>query len=991
MTWSFMNRQSQLWMATLWSGGLLMTLWPGVATAETTLQNSVCKDGITWTFSAPVPVGQFVNGDYYVVGPVTITAIDPAPQTSAPYMNGSVKNLPTPNNYSSFDQRLNDGTDQSWNFDPAWRQYPPINLVPGDSLVSSRSLSPEQYHNVPAAMEENSTSISPVASLSILTVLSAEPSADAFRPSYCNHTQRIYHANDLNRALLPSLAPPNPAQTPALAYFENLFRRPWVDLNPFLFDAPAEYMPDYGQRIALADSFVGLLLSLNFPADQKVTLTNYFVQYAIDLCGCLETGQRWPAFGGHRSGRKMPIILAGILFGDPDMKNVSDRFPDAFGEDMQTVYVNQIPPAGTYQQSWEGSKVIYGGHYGVHNDGTPVDSSNDGLYGPYEHRQPEDWPILAPPGEQLGEAYRRCCTSNSWIGEALAMRLLPGAQTAWNHPAFFDYADRWMQLDDDNLAVQDIKRLSGYDYTVDWERQGQTALFLQGAVPAPSFIDDMWHAYRGWAAPADTTPPTVPAGLQLTVISNTQINLKWDPSTDNVQVVGYKIYRNGVEAGATVTHEYHDTGLAPALAYTYRIAAYDANGNMSAQSGGAAGTTEGPPDTTAPTVPAGLVAVAVSDTEIDLHWDASTDDFGVAQYRIYRNGVQIATSETTSFASTGLARSKKYTYTVAAVDASGNVSAKSAPASATTNAGPPITTVNIVHTTVCTKDTLTLTHPLVCTIPATQAGNTLVVAWVSYRDYGPVGSLLDDVGNSYSLIPGSLAAHSEMWWAGNIRAGATTIQIYPTQDNQRGPAVVYEISGVNAVDVAAAWESAGEANPVGASVTTQYYPELILASIVPSNAAGNIYPGNPFTNDTTYDLNAWAHLIAPAPGTYQPRWDYSDPGSYTASTVALHYVPNIRVTTSGLLYSRHSQQYTGTLTITNEDRAGLTGPFQVVLTGLTPGVTLVNAKGEVSGASYLTINKTSLAPGQSATAQVNFRNPSHLMIDFTGVVHGVGF
>jgi len=59
------------------------------------LQTSVTKDSITWTFDHPVPVGQFINGDYYVIGPVTVTAIDP-PTTSLPYINGSVLNLPTP-------------------------------------------------------------------------------------------------------------------------------------------------------------------------------------------------------------------------------------------------------------------------------------------------------------------------------------------------------------------------------------------------------------------------------------------------------------------------------------------------------------------------------------------------------------------------------------------------------------------------------------------------------------------------------------------------------------------------------------------------------------------------------------------------------------------------------------------------------------------------------------------------------------------------------
>ena len=179
--------------------------------------------------------------------------------------------------------------------------------------------------------------------MSVLTVLSAAPSADAFRPSYCDRSQTIYHANSLQRNLLPSLAPPNPSGTPTLAQFEALYRQPWIDTNPFLFDAPADYMPSYGQHVAFADSYASLLLMLNFPADQKVNLTNYFVQYGIDLYGCLQAGVGWPAFGGHRSGRKLPIIFAGILLNDAGMKNVSAAHPNQFGEDMQTVYVNQIP------------------------------------------------------------------------------------------------------------------------------------------------------------------------------------------------------------------------------------------------------------------------------------------------------------------------------------------------------------------------------------------------------------------------------------------------------------------------------------------------------------------------------------------------------------------------------------------------------------------------------------------------------------------------
>jgi hypothetical protein len=459
---------------------------PGPPPSSNGTASSITKDGITWTFSQPITVGQFVNGDYYVVGPVTITAIDPAPTTTSPYENGSVLNLPTANSKSGFDSRLNDGTDESWWFDASLRSYPPINLKPGDALVSSISL--PQIHSVPEVMRSSDMSASPVASVSVLTVLSAAPSADAFRPSYCDRKQTIYHANSLQRNLLPSLTPPNPSGTPPLSQFENWYRQPWIDTNPFLFDAPADYMPSYGQHIAFADSYASLLLMLNFPADQKVNLTNYFVQYGIDLYGCVQAGYGWPAFGGHRSGRKLPIIFAGILVNDDGMKNVSMAYPNQFGEDMQTVYVNKIP--GGYTQAWQGATVIYGGHYGVNIDGTPVSA---GLYGPYEQLQPASWPLLNG-NEQLGEAYRRCCTSVSWVGEALAIHILK-AESVWNYPAFFDYADRWM-TEDDTQAVAEIKAQTGFDYSANWERQGQTKYWLQGEFPQYTFIDDMWNAYR---------------------------------------------------------------------------------------------------------------------------------------------------------------------------------------------------------------------------------------------------------------------------------------------------------------------------------------------------------------------------------------------------------------------------------------------------------------------------------------------------------------
>jgi hypothetical protein len=82
------------------------------------------------------------------------------------------------------------------------------------------------------------------------------------------------------------------------------------------------------------------------------------------------------------------------------------------------------------------------------------------------------------------------------------------------------------------------------------------------------------------------------------------------------------------------------------------------------------------PDTIPPSLPTGLTTTPSSSSQINLAWNASTDNVGVAGYRIYRGGSQIATSTTTSYADTGLSPSTTYSYAVAAYDAAGNVSVK---------------------------------------------------------------------------------------------------------------------------------------------------------------------------------------------------------------------------------------------------------------------------------------------------------------------------
>lgn len=421
---------------------------------ELPLLTQVSQFGITWTFEEAVPVGQFVNGDYYVVGPVTVTAIDPAPANGR---NGSVVNLPPVQDKTGFDDRT-----EANRYDASLRSDPPIALQPGDALASSISV--ETQGLIPCMFRPEDSSQSPVQTVAILTVIEAAVPADTFRPGYSDLDDRLFYAGQLNRSLLPTLT--RPASAPELSELERFYERPWIDNLFFQFDAPADNMPCYGREIARIGSNTSLALSVDFTAEEKEKLLVRFVQYGIDLWGLVRAGYPgWQAHGGHGNGRKWPILFSGILFDDAEMKALGTGYPNVeFSEDMQTM-------ADT---GWTGATVVYGGHVGP--DGESV---NPG-WGPYEHLQPSAWQ-----GDAIGESYRRCCTSIGWIGSALSARML-NAQQLWQHDEFFQYADRWM-TEDDTQAVQLIQQQTGHDFSASWARQGQAW---------DAFVGDMWTTYR---------------------------------------------------------------------------------------------------------------------------------------------------------------------------------------------------------------------------------------------------------------------------------------------------------------------------------------------------------------------------------------------------------------------------------------------------------------------------------------------------------------
>ena len=104
------------------------------------------------------------------------------------------------------------------------------------------------------------------------------------------------------------------------------------------------------------------------------------------------------------------------------------------------------------------------------------------------------------------------------------------------------------------------------------------------------------------------------------------------------------------------------------------ITVYEASGG-----GGGVG------DTTAPTVPTGLAAQSITATGFTLTWNASTDNVGIAGYKVYKNGVLHVTTQGTpaSYIVSGQTASTNATWTVSAYDAAGNNSAQSSGLSVT--------------------------------------------------------------------------------------------------------------------------------------------------------------------------------------------------------------------------------------------------------------------------------------------------------------------
>jgi len=433
-----------------------------------TMASSLTQYGITWTFDKAYPVGQFVNGDYWVAGPVTIVGITPASVDMGDrgIVHGSMLN-PDVNWEQGYDSRMfgADFADSGYNADLNAARPKGQNLSAENPLVITGPASLiSGISTLPLSAELSNQ----VRTMAVLTILDTPPAANSFRPPYVGADKDIRHTlADLDMDRLTALAipdglsydsfnlpnPDNDPFTPALlaGKLAARFQRPWIEHALGWIKevfCPRDNMPNYGREIASVVSDAALALTLDLPATEKRTLAMRLAQYGLDIFGITQMPQgrkNWEADGGHQSGRAFPLIFAGYILGDSAITQVLNKSGQYayqgdhyagnlpadyfhFGEIDQTFYVTERDIALDHADADPRSPLI---QYTEADLGKPEWGINH-VWNP--NADNNNWDAI----------YRTAC-GMSWSGYLLASRIF-GIMDHWNHPPLFDYIDRYIEL-----------------------------------------------------------------------------------------------------------------------------------------------------------------------------------------------------------------------------------------------------------------------------------------------------------------------------------------------------------------------------------------------------------------------------------------------------------------------------------------------------------------------------------------------------------------
>ncbi|MCB1130123.1 MAG: hypothetical protein KDN05_03275 [Verrucomicrobiae bacterium] len=284
---------------------------------------------MTWTFDRDCTTGQYVTGDPWVVGPVTIVSITPKPVDGR---NGTMIN-PSTGTTQGFDKDFIKGYNDYVSALNVGQSLP-LTVPVNSSVVSS--ITADAY-----------TQFNTIEMFSVLTVVASQPDAGSFRPPVVGSGSKasLWKESQLDYSKLNSLPKSSIASLPAIGNYETWFSYPWVELNPTWTGryVHTSYMAPsgYGKDIAHRTGDAALLLNLDFTNTQKRKLLIGLVQAGIDNYGFILGGGTWFNDGGHNVGRLSPVIVAAGVLNDSRLKAVIKGGGLKFQEFQSTFFVSQ--------------------------------------------------------------------------------------------------------------------------------------------------------------------------------------------------------------------------------------------------------------------------------------------------------------------------------------------------------------------------------------------------------------------------------------------------------------------------------------------------------------------------------------------------------------------------------------------------------------------------------------------------------------------------
>jgi hypothetical protein len=156
----------------------------------------------------------------------------------------------------------------------------------------------------------------------------------------------------------------------------------------------------------------------------------------------------------------------------------------------------------------------------------------------------------------------------------LTIAALPGGWSGSLSPQSLDLAPG--ATGTASLAVTASQTATAGNYSVRLEAADALETLHAASTTSTFAVNDITQS-------EDTEAPSVPTGLAASA-NHKQVNLSWPAGSDNVGIVGYRVYRNGFAIASTIETVYTDRDGASNVMYEYTVDAYDAANNASAES-----------------------------------------------------------------------------------------------------------------------------------------------------------------------------------------------------------------------------------------------------------------------------------------------------------------------------------------------------------------------------------------------------------------------